>query len=515
MTPFRRTTPDHFFRKRFFSYRLFVWMLLLMALIMGGGYLIIAYVYNLQRATEQQIDAAQHKVIVARQMEIELVRLRGFTLTYLVDKEQQWLDSIRVHELQFIVYLERARQNASSPEEMQLIQQISALFSNYEQRIHHASSLTQGRNYRQADALLIHAGKDLLETLHSKSRELIQLNRQTEISYETDIRATNDLILNIMLILGLGGILSGLVLGWIISRMVFRPINQLILQVRGAPGGTVLEKLEIAGYGDLEELGDRIRSLIAQIDQAQKDLEKNKMLLQYSNKYAVLGKVAPTVAHEIRNPLAAIKMLVYSMKDTHGFPEILQQDLEIITSEINRMEDFIKNFLKFARPPDPVFKDIRPVEVLREAINLLRPKFKSNNISLKEEFTESTLCVWADAGHLKQLFMNLLINAVEAMPQGGCLRLSADTWHEPQPGSAAHLQSYLRITIDDQGHGIPEPVILNLFEPFMKGHEHGVGLGLSISQNIASMHQGWIEAFNKQDTSGAVFRVYLPMIKPN
>jgi two-component system, NtrC family, sensor histidine kinase HydH len=513
MISLKRTTSDTFFRKRFFSYRLFVWMLLLMALIMGGGYLIIAFVYNLQKDTEQRIDAAQRKVVVARQMEIELVRLRGFTLTYLVDKEQQWLDSIRVHELQFIVYMERARQNATSPEEVQLIQQISALFSNYEQRIHNAASLARSRNYRQADALLIHAGKDLLETIHEKSREFIQLNRQAELSYENAIQETNALILKIMLILGLGGILAGLLLGWIISRMVFRPINQLILQVRGAQGGTVLEKLEIAGYGDLEELGDRIRSLMARINQAQKDLEKNKMLLQYSNKYAVLGKVAPTVAHEIRNPLAAIKMLVYSMKDVPGFPDSLQQDLEIITREINRMEDFIKNFLKFARPPDPVFTELNPVEVLRDVINLLRPRFKSNNILLSEQFNENSHGVMADAGHLKQLFMNLLINAVEAMPQGGHLRLIAEPWQQDQTGETAPSQSYLRITIDDEGPGIPGQVLQNLFEPFMKGNEHGVGLGLSISQNIAGMHHGWIEAYNKPGNTGAVFQVFLPLIK--
>lgn len=512
MISLKSAASDPFFRKRFFSYRLFVWMLLLMALVMGGGYLIIAYVYNLQKDTEQRIDMAQGKVVVARQMEIELVRLRGFTLTYLVDKEQQWLDSIRVHELQFVVYMERARQNASSPEEVQLIQQISALFSNYEQRIYHAASLAQRREYRQADALLIHAGKDLLETIHEKSREFIQLNRQAEQSYENAIQETHAMILKTMLILGLGGILAGLLLGWIISRMILRPINQLILQVRGAPGGAVLEKLEIAGHGDLQELGDRIRALIAQINQAQKDLEKSRELLQYANKYAVLGKVAPTVAHEIRNPLAAIKMLVYSMKDERDFPPSLHQDLEIISSEINRMEDFIRNFLKFARPPDPVFTELDPLVVLQEVVNLLRPKFKGNHIVLQEAFAPAAARVMADAGHLKQLFMNLLINAVEAMPQGGALRLQAEVLQMAHPGEPAIQAGFLRLTIADEGPGIPEKVLQHLFEPFMKGSEHGVGLGLSISQHIASIHRGWIEAFNKPEQGGAVFRVYLPTL---
>jgi hypothetical protein len=121
-------------RKLFFNYKLLVWMLLIIALTMGGGYLVIAYSYNLQKNTEHRIDAAQQRVNVARAMEIELVRLRGFTLTYLVHKSQQWQDSITAHEIQFIIYLEKARLNATTPEELSLIQQISGLFQTTSER---------------------------------------------------------------------------------------------------------------------------------------------------------------------------------------------------------------------------------------------------------------------------------------------------------------------------------------------------------------------------------------------
>lgn len=497
--------------KSFFNYRLLVWLLLLIALVMGGGYLIIAYIYNLQKDTERRIDAARQSVNVAKEMEMELVRLRGFTFTYLVDPTPQWLDSIQTRETRFIILLERARANANTEEEMLVIQQISGLFSNYKQNIIQAEKLIKRWRMNQANALLVFAAKDLLSTIHEKSRNFITLNIQAEETYELDIAKANTIMLRTMIILGFGGILAGLLLGWIISRMVLNPINQLILEVRGAPGGAVLEKLEMPGHGDLEELGNRIRLLIDRINKTQEALEKNRELLQYSNKYAVLGKVAPTLAHEIRNPLAAIKMLIYSIKEEQAENSPLQEDLGIISSEIDRMEGFIRNFLKFARPADPIFEKINPLEVLREVSHLLKPKFRKNQIILHDQTEGLQYQVNADASQLKQVFMNLVINAIEAMPAGGSLNLSTEISEGPGVPEGESGARYLMINIEDTGPGIPQKVMDHLFEPFIKGNDQGVGLGLSISQNIASMHQGWIQASNLPSGTGAVFSIFLPL----
>jgi len=497
--------------KSFFNYRLLVWMLLLIAMVMGGGYLIIAYIYNLQKDTEQRIDAARQSVNVAKEMEMELVRLRGFTFTYLVDPTPQWLDSIHTRETRFVILLERARYNANTEEEKQVIQQISGLFSNYNQSIIQAQKLIKRWQITKANALLVYAAKDLLSTIHEKSRHFITLNIQAEESYELNIAQANNIMLRTMIILGFGGIMTGLLLGWIISRMVLNPINQLILQVRGASGGTYLEKLEVAGHGDLEELDNRIRSLIERINKTQEALEKNRELLQYSNKYAVLGKVAPTLAHEIRNPLAAIKMLIYSLKEEEDKESPLQQDLKIISSEIDRMEVFIRNFLKFARPADPVFEKTNPLEVLMEVTHLLMPKFRTNKVALIDNTEGHQYTVNADASQLKQLFMNLVINAVEAMPSGGSMSLDTALQEGPEVPEGENGTKYLVISIEDTGPGIPKKVLDHLFEPFIKGNDQGVGLGLSISQNIASMHKGWIEAKNKPAKEGAVFSVVLPL----
>jgi signal transduction histidine kinase len=118
----------------------------------------------------------------------------------------------------------------------------------------------------------------------------------------------------------------------------------------------------------------------------------------------------------------------------------------------------------------------------------------------------------ADAGHLKQVFMNLILNAVEVMPNGGELSIDACVVREADINNPEEKRDFIKIDFSDSGPGIPEAIMKTLFEPFIKGTDQGVGIGLSISQSIAGSHGGWIAAGNKSDGSGAVFTFYLPLI---
>lgn len=494
-------------RKFFFSYRVFVWVLLLLAIVLGSGLIVIAYTYNLQKKTEKQVELARLSIEIAKELEVELFSIRNFTFIYIDDKSPEWIDSVRIRRRNFIISLERARNSLNTVEETSLIQQISALFSNFELNLNTATSLVYQGNITQANALLVHSARDLLGTIHQKSRQYISLNQRVGELHKKDIARTNSIIFNVMIALGFGGVVSGLFLGWMISRMLFAPINQLILNVRDASGGAVVEKLKIHSGDELDELGNQINELIARINKTQEDLNRNKQLLQYSNKYAVLGKVAPTIAHEIRNPLTAIKMLIYSLKEGTSFDKSHEKDLSIILSEIDRMEDFIKNFLKFTKPSDPVFLKVNPCDVLSDVLILLAPRFKEKKLELINSCSKSKVNVLADSGQLKQLFMNLLLNALEVLPENGYIKIDS----QKVILNELNHKEFIKISIEDSGPGIPEKVMKSLFEPFVKGSEQGVGLGLSISQNIATMHNGWIEAENKTNGTGAIFHLFIPI----
>jgi signal transduction histidine kinase len=494
----------------FFNYRIFIWTLLVLAILMGGVFLVIAYTYKLQKETEKYIESARFTVNEGKEMQDELTTIKGLTYNYLDRKSNVWLDSLKRCQSRFIVHLERARHRANSNEEKLIIQQISGLYSNFEQNLNTAVLHHKNGDYSSANALLLYSAKDLIGTIQQKSVEFIALSKRAEILYEKELARTNSIILTILVYLGIGGIVIGLLFGWLLSRMLFGPLNQLVLSVRGASGEAVMEKIKFKPGRDIDELGERIKDLVNRMNKANEDLSRNKELLQHSNKYATLGKIAPTIAHEIRNPLASIKMLVYSIREETNISDSVKEDLDIISSEIERMENFTKDFLRFAKPADPVFSNENPMDSLQEVLKLLKPRFKSNSIQLIDNATHVDCRVLADSGQLKQIYMNLILNAIDVMPAGGSFTLDAQVLNNLE-SNGENSTDFVRINFSDSGPGIPEAIMKTLFEPFIKGTDMGVGIGLSISQSIANSHRGWITAENKSANGGAVFSLFLPL----
>jgi signal transduction histidine kinase len=375
-----------------------------------------------------------------------------------------------------------------------------------------AISHLKKKEITKANALLLHSAQDLLGTIHQKSNDFIKLNKTVEAQHEMEVARTNNVIIKILLILGIGGITIGLLLGWLISRLLFGPINQLVLTVRNASGEAVLEKVSFNPRNDINELEERIRKLIDGANKANEDLLKNKELLQHSNKHTALGKIAPTIAHEIRNPLASIKMLVYSIKEDQEVSISVKEDLEIISREIERLENFTKDFLMFAKPSDPVLVAVNPIASLNEVLQLLKPRFKKNNIIVRESFEGINCSVLADSGQLKQIYLNIILNAIDVMDLNATLSINAAFVTETQDPEKDDSQTYVSLRFIDNGPGIPLAILNNLFEPFIKKSDMGVGIGLSISQSIAKSHGGWISAENRSDDHGAVFSIFLPII---
>jgi signal transduction histidine kinase len=307
-----------------------------------------------------------------------------------------------------------------------------------------------------------------------------------------------------MYALGFGGIFLGLVLGWLIARIILNPIYKLVLKVRDAAGSEVVEHIKMSPGKELEELDQHINRLIGRINQAHEDLRRNRELLERSSKLAAIGKIAPALAHEIRNPLTAIKMLIYAMMQEPDISKDKLHDLEIITHEINRVEGFLQNFLKYARPAKPQMQMVSIIPVIRETLQLMQPRFRQNNITLQENHEQENLRIKADPDMIKQIVMNLVLNAIESMGQDGELRFTTLVKSDDPDNPFFH------IVISDTGPGIPDDILDSLFDPFVKGKDQGIGLGLSISQRIAELHHGWISASNNQDR-GATFTVHLPL----
>ncbi len=489
------------------SYQLIVWSLVMIALIMAGGFLTISYTYRVQDSNNEIIEDNIQNVRAAKELEITLHGIRAISLNYIIDKDSTWVEKLREKETEFDRGLEKARESANTQEENLLIQQITALFSNYEQNLNTALSLEKQGNLLKANALLVHGSRDLINTIESKCQDLILSNQNEQTNYEEKIRRNNDFIRIAMYSLGFGGLALGLVLGWMVARIILNPIYKLVLKVRDAAGGELVEQVKMSPGKELEEIDLHINRMINKINKAHEDLEKNRELLEKSSKLAAIGRIAPAIAHELRNPLAAIKMLIYSMKKDESITDEKEADLQVIAGEIDRMENFLQNFLKYARPSKPQFRQTEIQPLLLEMTHLLGPRIKQEGIELVENYEAGEVGVTADPDQLKQVVMNLVLNALEAMEKGGRLTISTEVSHSSEiPDEGRRLL----VKISDTGPGIAEEVMGSLFDPFVKGKPTGVGLGLSISQRIMELHHGRIEAANNSG-QGATFTIHIPI----
>jgi signal transduction histidine kinase len=481
-----------------------IWALVTIAIILAGGFLIISYIYKLQDETTALMEQNVRSAKTAKELTLSLYDIRAASLTYLFDRSPERIAILQQKQADFIFLLQKAKESAITDEEKVLIQQISALFSNYQQTLTNALELHKIGRISQPNKLIVHASQDLINTIEEKTNEFIAGNETAQAEYEVSIKKNEDIIRSAMYALGIGGIAMGLILGWMVARIILKPIYKLVLKVRDAAGSEMVEHIQMSPGKELEELDIHINRLIGRINQANEDLRKNRELLERSSKLAAIGKIAPALAHEIRNPLTAIKMLIYAMMQEPDINKDKLHDLEIITHEINRVEGFLQNFLKYARPAKPQMQVVSIIPVLQETLQLMQPRFNQSKIKLIESHEHENLRIKADPDMIKQVVMNLVLNAVESMGQEGELRFSTLIKTEDPE------DKMFQIIISDTGPGIPDDILDSLFDPFVKGKDQGIGLGLSISLRIAELHHGWISASNNTGR-GATFTVHLPL----
>lgn len=485
------------------SYQMIVWALVSIALLLAAGYLLISYIYQLQDNTKDLIRENVISTRNAQDLRLALYRVRAASLTNVYDKSDEQIQNLEKEQKAFLTLLDKAEQTTNTTEENKLIQQISALFSNYEQTLKNALEMHRQGRLTQPNAIIVLASQDLINTIEDKTNQLVEVKEEKQTALEKSIEVNDKIISTAIYSFGISGIIMGLILGWLIARIILNPIYKLVLKVRDAAGSEVVEHIRMTPGKELEELDLHINRLIGRINKANEDLQKNRELLDRSAKFAAVGKIAPALAHEIRNPLTSIKLLIHSILQDSEDGSEQKGDLEIMLHEINRMEEFLQNFLKYARPSKPQMQNIDAIQVIKQVLHLMQARLKQNNISLVENHENSAFALKADPNMLKQILMNLIINAVDAMGKSGVLTISTKKAVDTQG------QPTFIINVEDTGSGIPPEIIDTLFDPFVKDKEHGIGLGLSISQRIADLHHGHIQVSNNHP-QGAVFSLHLP-----
>jgi len=230
--------------------------------------------------------------------------------------------------------------------------------------------------------------------------------------------------------------------------------------------------------------------------------EQRERDLLRSDQMATVGQVAAGVAHELRNPLTAIKGLVQvNMREarSRGLPA---DDLSVIEQEIRRMERTLQAFLDFARPPRPERRRMSLIPLVDQTLALVRGRIEKQKVALQVFRPGGPVVVEGDADQLQQLLLNLSMNALDVVPRRGSLEIELRL---PQPG-------WVEVRVSDSGPGIAPALLARVFEPFFSGKDSGLGLGLglTVSRRIAEDHGGNLDAFNRPE-GGACFVLRLPV----
>jgi signal transduction histidine kinase len=217
------------------------------------------------------------------------------------------------------------------------------------------------------------------------------------------------------------------------------------------------------------------------------------------------------LAHEIRNPLVAIRTFTQLLPERYNDAEFRDGFQALALKEVDRICGLINDLLSFARPSRPKVVQENMNDVIDGITRILESEAKEKNVEITRDFTAGLPTVWIDREQMKQVFMNLVLNAIQAMKnEGGALFISTRFHIRDQSGQPGQ---FVQVEIRDTGVGIPEENLEHIFDPFFTNKDEGSGLGLSISHQIVQEHGGYITVESKVGV-GTSFFVNIPLGKP-
>lgn len=316
------------------------------------------------------------------------------------------------------------------------------------------------------------------------------------------LAGTQSTVMLIRMLMLLLGPMVGVLLGWRVARRLRTSMSEIAVTLRdsAATGESPEMTVSITRESPFEDVRRQAERVVERLRVVGQELQSARREVIQSERLAAVGELAAGVAHELRNPLTSVKLLLqHAARQPDSF-RLSESQLQLILQEVGRMETTIQGLLDFSRRPalKRVRHDLR--ETLHRSLNLVDGRLRQTGIELSTSISPMALWVDGDAEQLNQVFVNLLLNSIEALGVGGQVHVAAGQW---APGTVT-------VTVADTGGGIAAEILPRLFEPFATTREQGTGLGLAISHRIVTEHQGTIQVSNRPG-DGATFAVNLPL----
>lgn len=470
------------------------------------------YLHHLQREASDLLVASVEKVRSAEELELLSYRLRARLNEFLLTGDRAQLAVVPQLQQEAHQWMEHAKELADNPQELQRIAEIER---GYRKFLTEYQKVERKPPAEQERGAIFHLVQQVTKNdILGPASEYRELNQRSMAAASQRGQRIADRMGVTLLLLGMCGAVAGLVAGFGIARGIQRSMVQLAVPIHDATGK--LEELvgPVTVFSDpsfhgleaaLQELSQRIGTIVERVHQSHRAAARAEQL-------AAVGQLAAGLAHELRNPLTSLNVLVQGAAEQGSLEG---RDLAIVEDEIGRLNRTIQTLLDYARPPKLEKRPFLLRGVLQQTVELLSHRAEQHRVHLELQLPEADPLITADESQIRQVVVNLVLNAIDASPQGGTIWLSlecesAAISDEAQPDT---VSDWMRIDIADEGQGLPAQLAQQIFEPFVSAKETGTGLGLAICKRIVDDHGGRITATNRPQ-SGALFSVRLPMTPP-
>jgi two-component system sensor histidine kinase HydH len=460
-------------------------------------------VRDMQERASGPIATSVASMTAAQELEISIREVSAQFNRYLISLRREDLEPVPQLKKRTATALAQAEAAATTPTEQALMRRVrqgyERFFAEYEKLLAEPPKAGIYTEIGKLNDLLL--AKEILEPAH----EYLRMNEKLlTLASETNRQLAYRLTVGLVAV-GLFGSVGGLLGGWVIAAAVRRRIERTEKTLR-----TTVEELDRATNrrpapgsatptpptDPLERVGVSVSAVLQRL----RDTERAALRAE---QLAWAGQMAAGIAHEIRNPLMAMKLLVQAAAERPGGPALRARDFQVLEEEIDRLEQIVAGFLDYARPPRPKPQPIDPVESVVQTLDAVRARAESQGVELILEPPDHPVVVSVDPHQFRQVLLNLLLNALDAQPNGGQIRVGVRL--DRHDSDCPHLN----LTVSDNGPGIAPELADRIFEPFVSTKESGLGLGLSICRRIAESHAGTLTAADRRE-GGAVFTLRLP-----
>lgn len=461
---------------------------------LAGSWYINRLQGDLARAVRQ--DAAGMEAAV--ELQVQLRHLRVHSLVLMADTTHERREVVRADLARVDQAMEAIRQTASTADDVQQATKIEFEYAQYKENLGlDRLQPTNGTTQDVAKWSDAHHMSDLIDSC----RALADLQRERMKASVDRSESQSSWAGRVLFALGIAGVLGGLLSGYVTARSLTQRVAQLSVRVQAVQAHLDQEvgamTVQTAGdFGDLDQQLERITGRVSDVCQR---LQEQERTLLRAEQLAALGQLAAGVAHEVRNPLTGVKLLLQAAVHSEDPTPLTVERLHLLLQEVARIERTVQGLvdLGLRAPLDRRVQDL--VAVVRTAIDAAQSRADAKSVEIRFHPTSETILASIDRDRILSLLTNLLINAIDAAPSASFVEVTV----------AVDLQGIIKVMVTDRGEGIHASIAEKLFTPFATTKQAGSGLGLTIARRVAEEHGGTLDVHSAPG-DGACFALIIP-----